>query len=121
MAIQYQTYLKVPDEDWFLVNTDYETELVLSSAMLYLLDYYSIIEWRVDTHDDVSGLTTTGDIWTFITQKKDDRRRSDYNPDRVWKPTVGWLNIEDFAYTGGGRLKNRIVAIGHGVVYFGDI
>ena len=124
MAIQYQVYIKIPDGVWTLIDNTYDTELAIPNAVQDLLDYYSIYEWRVDTYDDVSELTTTGDTWTFISQKAPfsiATRRSDYDPNLVWQPTVGWVDIDDFEYTGGGRLKNRVVAIGHGVVYFGDI
>ena len=124
MAIQYKVYLKIPDGTWTLIDNTYETELAIPDATQALLDYYSIYEWRVDTYDDVTELTTTGDTWTFISQKAPFTiftRRSDYDEDLVWQPTVGWVNIDDFEYTGGGRLKNRVVVVGHGVVYFGDI
>ena len=124
MAIQYKVYLKIPDGDWTLIDNTYETELTIPSAIQDLLAYFSIYEWRVDTYDDVTELTTTGDTWTFISQKAPFTiftRRSDYDPDLVWQPTVGWVNIEDFEYTGGGSYKGRVVAIGHNCIYFGDL
>ena len=123
MAIQYQIYFRVSGGDWTHVDDTYDTELAVPSAIQDLLAYYSIYEWRVDTYDDVSELTTTGDTWTFISQKAPFTiftRRSDYDPDLVWQPTVGWVDIDDFEYTGGGRLKNRVVVLGHKVIYFGD-
>ena len=124
MAIQYQVYIKIPDGDWTPIGDIYETELVIPSAVQDLLNnYYAPYEWRVDTYDDVTELTTTGDTWTFISQKGPwlfFTRWWYYWPDKVWKPTSGWVDIEDFEYTGGGRYKNRVVVIGHGVVYFGD-
>ena len=125
MAIQYQTYFKIPGGDWVHLEDTYETSYELSDEFQAALDYFSIYQWRVDTYDDVTELTTTGDTWTFISQKSHSftifTRRSDYDEDLVWQPTVGWVNIDDFEYTGGGRLKNRVVVVGHGVVYFGDI
>ncbi len=124
MAIQYQVYLKIPGGNWVNLENTYNTEITLSDATLALLAYFSIYEWRVDTYDDVTTLTTTGDTWTFISQEAPFTiftRRSDYNPDLVWQPTVGWVNIDDFEYTGGGRYKNRVVVLGHKVVYFGDV
>ena len=125
MAIQYQVYLKIPGGNWTLIDNTYETELTIPSAVQDLLAYYSIYEWRVDTYDDVSELTTTGDTWTFISQQAPFsyttfNRRSDYDPNLVWQPTVGWVDIDDFEYTGGGRLKNQIVVVGHKAIYFGD-
>ncbi len=125
MAIQYQIYFRLSGDGWTFVDNTYDLELPIPTAIQDLLAYYSIYEWRVDTYDDVTELTTTGDTWTFISQQSSFSytiftRRSDYNPNLVWQPTVGWVNIEDFEYTGGGRLKNRIVVVGHKVVYFGD-
>ena len=124
MDIQYQVYYRLSGDSWTHIDNTYETELAIPSAVQDLLDYYSIYEWRVDTYDDVVKLTTTGDTWTFISQQKppftEFTRRSDYDPDLVWQPTVGWVDIDDFEYTGGGRLKNRVVVVGHKVIYFGD-
>lgn len=126
MAIQYQIYFRLSGDSWTHVDDTYDLEFAIPSAILDLLAYYSVYEWRVDTYDDVSELTTTGDTWTFISQQSPFSytiftRRSDYNPDLVWQPTVGWVNIDDFEYTGGGRYKNRVVVVGHNVVYFGDV
>lgn len=131
MAIQYQAYLKIPGGAWTLIDNTYETELAIPSAVQDLLDYFSIYEWRIDTYDDVVKLTTTGDTWTFISQRLPffttstsrlgSIRRSDYDPDKVWQPGVGWVDIDDFEYTGGGRYKGRVVVVGHKTIYFGDI
>ena len=126
MAIQYQAYLKIPGGAWTLKDNTYETELAIPSAVQDLLDYYSIYEWRVDTYDDVVKLTTTGDTWTFISQQNSDftnqSRRSDYDENLVWQPGVGWVDIDAFEYTGGGRYKGRLVVVGEeGEIYFGDV
>lgn len=124
MAIQYQIYFRLSGGDWVHIDDTYETEFAIPSAIQDLLAYFSIYEWRVDTYDDVYELTTTGDTWTFISEESSFyifTRRSDYNPNLVWQPTVGWVNIDDFEYTGGGRLKNRIVVLGHKTIYFGDL
>ena len=126
MAIQYQIYFRLSGDSWTHVDDTYDLELAIPSAIQDLLDYFSIYEWRVDTYDDVSELTTTGDTWTFITLQTPFsyttfNRRSDYNPNKVWQPTVGWVDIDDFEYTGGGRLKNRVVVLGHKTIYYGDI
>ena len=103
--------------------TDDSTSHTLSSTILDAFSYYSIYEWRVDTRE--SGLTTTGDTWTFISQESpqytDYTRRSDYDADKVWQPGIGWVDINTFAYTGGGRFKGRVLVIGHKVIYFGDL
>ena len=126
MAIQYQIYFRLSGDSWTFIDNTYETELAIPSVIQDLLVYFSIYEWRVDTYDDVTELTTTGDTWTFITLQAPFsyttfNRRSDYDPDLVWQPTVGWVDIDDFEYTGGGRLKNRIVVLGHKTIYFGDL
>lgn len=94
-----------------------------------VLDYYAIYEWRVDTYDPETELTTTGDTWTFISEPdlrwSGHGRRSDYDTDavynKVWQPGVGWVDINSLEFTGGGRFKNRILVIGHKVLYFGSI
>jgi len=124
MAIQYKVYYRLSGDSWTHIDNTYETELTIPSAIQDLLAYYSIYEWRVDTYDDVTELTTTGDTWTFISQQSPFTiftRRSDYDPDLVWQPTVGWVDIDDFEYTGGGRLKNRVVVLGHKKIYFGEV
>lgn len=48
-------------------------------------------------------------------------RPSTYNADYFWDSEGGiWKSVE-FENCGGGRLKNRIVAISHETVYFGEI
>ena len=120
----YLVYYLVRGGSWVLQETitDDSTSHTLSSSVLAGLDYYSIYEWRVDTCAE--GLTTTGDTWTFITQQEqftDFTRRSDYDADKVWQPSTGWVDIDSFEYTGGGRFKGRVLVIGHKVLYFGDI
>lgn len=126
MAIQYQTYFKIPGGNWMNVENTYATAITIPDAILDVLEHFSVYQWRVDTYDTVSELTTTGDTWTFISSQAlfitSYKRRSDYNTDYVWNPTIGdWDDINDFNYTGGGRYKNRIVVVGHGVVYVGDL
>ena len=100
--------------------------ITIPDAILDLLEHFSIYQWRVDTYDTVSELTTTGDTWTFISSQAlfitKYKRRSDYSDDYIWNPTIGdWDDINDFEYTGGGRYKGRLVALGHNCVYFGDL
>lgn len=126
MAIQYQVYFKIPGGEWLNIENTYNTEYALSSDVQELLSYLSTYQWRVDTYDDVSELITTGDTWEFISQQHPGFtnyvRPSSYDANLVWNPDIGdWDDINDFEYTGGGRYKNRIVVIGHGVVYFGDL
>jgi hypothetical protein len=121
----YKVYLTLPGGSPTLLETTTHLYHTLSDEILDALDYFSIYEWRVDTYDPVSELTTTGDTWTFISDKSHSfttySRRSDYDPDKVWEPGTGWVDINSFEYTGGGRYKGRLVVIGHGVVYFGDL
>lgn len=125
-APDYKIYFRAEGDSWVLQETitDGSTSYTLSQTILDALSYYSIYEWRIDSVG--YGGTTTGDTWTFISQQSPFSttlftRRSDYDPNLVWQPTVGWVNIEDFEYTGGGRYKNRIVVVGHKVIYFGDV
>lgn len=134
----YLIYFRTSGGAWVLYDTitDDNTEYTLSSTILDAFEYYSIYEWRVDTYDPDTELTTTGDTWTFITDIGEwwtsFTRRSDYDADvadKVWQPGTGWIDIAnwtdaagyDFEYTGGGRFKNRVLVIGHKVLYFGSI
>jgi hypothetical protein len=124
-APDYKVYFRASGGAWILQETitDDSTSHTLSSTVLDALGYYSIYEWRIDSVG--YGGTTTGDTWTFITQPSsqytDYTRRSDYNEDQVWNPGIGWDDINDFEYTGGGRFKGRVLVIGHKVIYFGDL
>ncbi len=125
----YLVYFRAEGDVWVLQETitDDSTSHTISSGVLDAMDYYSIFEWRVDTRE--SGLTTTGDTWTFITQEPGAftafTRRSDYSldglADKVWQPGTGWVDPETFEYTGGGRFKGRVLIVGHKVIYFGDL
>lgn len=121
----YKVYFTLPGESPVLMDTTTSLYYTLSSDLLDALDYFSIYEWRVDTYDPVSELTTTGDTWTFISDKSHSfttySRRSDYDPDKVWEPGTGWVDINSFEYTGGGRYKGRLVVVGHNCVYFGSL
>lgn len=125
MAIQYKVYFKTPsDEDWIHLEDTFQLFYKLSDELQAVLDYFSIYEWRVDTYDTETELTTTGDTWTFTSDKNYSfttyTRRSDYDENQVWEPTVGWVDIEDFEYTGGGRYNNRFIIVGHNCIYFGE-
>jgi len=121
----YLVYFRAEGGAWELQETitDDSTEHTLSETVLDALAYYSIYEWRVDTRE--SGVTTTGDTWTFISQYSstftDFNRRSDYNADKIWQPGVGWVDINSFEFTGGGRYKGRVLVVGHKVIFFGDL
>lgn len=73
--------------------------------------------------------TETGDVWEFtvdstliVISDGDSARLPLYNPDLVWNPVTGeWVSDEDLIAAGGGRYKNRFVAIGHRTIYFGDL
>jgi len=72
--------------------------------------------------------TTTGDVWTFTVESHREgstivTRLPGYNSDWTWDPvTETWTTTDmELLAAGGGRYKNRFVAIGHNVIYFGDI
>jgi hypothetical protein len=89
------------------------------------LRYYKLYNWRIDTYDTETELTTTGDTWVFTTKKSpssfDNPRPDDYDPDDTWKYEDGDYEWSDLAVAGGGRYKNRIVVVGHNCLYFGDL
>jgi len=124
---EYHIYFKYPgDEDWNDFGaTGLTRYYTIDNDMRELLDYFSIYQWRVDTYDPETELTTTGDTWTFISDKAHSyttfSRRSDYDPDKVWEPGTGWVDINSFEYTGGGRYKGRLVILGHNCIYFGSL
>jgi hypothetical protein len=121
----YLVYFRAGGGSWVLYDTitDDSTEYELSDDILNALRYYSIYEWRVDTREN--GVTTTGDTWTFISEVSmsftDYSRRSDYDADKVWQPGTGWVDPNTFEFAGGGSYKERVVVVGHNVIYFGDI
>lgn len=121
----YLIYFRAEGGAWVLQETitDDSTSHTLSSGILDAFSYYSIYEWRVDTRENA--VTTTGDTWTFITQRSaqftDYTRRSDYDADKVWQPGTGWVDINTFENVGGGRFKGRVLVVGHKVLYFGDL
>lgn len=125
MAIQYKVYFRLLGGSWVNVENTFGTEYVISDALQATLSYFSTYEWRVDTYDTETELTTTGDTWTFISMRSpsftDFDRPTDYDEDKVWEPGTGWVDINDLEYTGGGRYKSRIVAVGHKVIFFGDV
>ena len=121
----YKVYLTLPGGSPTLLETTDFLAHIFSSDILDALDYFSLYEWRVDTYDPVSELTTTGDTWTFISMKShrftDFFRPPGYDEDKVWEPETGWVDIDSFEYTGSGRYKNQLVVIGHNCIYFGDL
>jgi hypothetical protein len=120
-ATSYDVYFGTVSGGLSLVSSN-QVATSFSLSGLIPFDYRTIYYWRIDSKN-VDG-TTTGDEWKFTSIQSPwfmlMERRSDYNPNQVWQPTVGWVDIEDFEYTGGGRFKNRVVVIGHNVIYFGD-
>lgn len=124
----YLVYFRAEGGAWVLQETitNDSTSHTLSTTVLDALAYYSIYEWRVDTRDPNTMTVTTGDTWTFITtyapgQWTQYPRRSDYDADKVWLPGTGWVDINTFEGTGGGRFKGRVLVVGHKVIYFGDL
>lgn len=129
MAIQYQIYFRVKGGSWVHEGDTYDTEFLVSD-LTPAFDYFTVYEWRVDTYDDVTLLTTTGDTWTFITllsRSFPHSRRSDYDPDLVWdEETETWVAFESIDISGGGLYQNQLVAVGmdsvgNGKIYFGGI
>lgn len=125
MAIQYKVYFRLWGDSWTHLEDTYEPHHVISDELRATLDYLSTYEWRVDTYDDETGFLTTGDTWTFISDRSLSfttfNRPTDYDEDKVWQPGVGWVDINDFEYTGGGRHKEQLVVVGHKSIYFGAI
>jgi len=123
MTLQYSTYFKVPDGEFELIGFSENVEFDISD-LVSSLAYNTLYEWRVDVHDDETDLTTTGDVWGFYTQPDPDivyPRIRGYNPNQVWDVfTQSWVDMASFDYTGGGRLLNRVVVVGHNCVYYGD-
>jgi hypothetical protein len=142
------------------------------NASCFSLQYYHLYSWRIDTYDTETGMTTTGDTWTFTTKVSPTNfstlRPDDYRADAVWGWNPAGYNPTTFEYTGanewvvwntdleeyewftwnsdteqyewietsdptaaeiftelvavgGGRYRNRVVVVGHNVVYFGDL
>lgn len=97
------------------------------------LQYAHAYSWRVDVYDTETGGTETGDTWTFTIQNYptviDYERPDDYNPDEVWgynpiTETYEWMAIgdtPDITAAGGGRYGQRLVAVGHNVIYFSEL
>jgi len=125
MAIQYKVYFRLWGDSWTYLGNTYETFHIISNELRAALNDFSTYEWRVDTRDDETGLTTTGDTWTFVSDRSDSftkfDRHTDYDGDKVWQPGTGWVDINDFGYTGGGRHKEQLVVVGHKSIYFGAI
>lgn len=68
--------------------------------------------------------SATSDTWSFRTGGGafDFGRPGDYDADLVWDIETGdWVDIGDIEVTGGGRYKQRIIVVGHQVIYFGDV
>jgi hypothetical protein len=95
------------------------------------LSYSTTYTWRVDTYDTETGLTTTGDDWTFTTQSPPldlrvvSERSNVYNGDKVWgynpiTEQYEWLD-STVNLTGGGRYKRQLVVVGHRVIFYGDL
>lgn len=129
MAIQYKVYFREKGEDWEHQGDTYGTEFIVLDLTL-ALGTFSIYEWRVDTYDDETELTTTGGTWTFITVRSASSsyaRRSDYDPEKVWDEDTGtWIDPEDSEITGGGEYKQQLIvvgtdSVGNGKIYIGEV
>ena len=124
MAIQHKVYFRPEGGDW--VYQGQTTGLSWSTAQIGW-ELYSIYEWRIDSYDEVSELTSTGDTWSFTTAENTldatyRPRRSDYDEDLGWDvPNGEWVAIGDLDVAGGGSLQSQIVVIGHKTIYFGSL
>ena len=70
-------------------------------------------------YDTVTGLTTTGDVWSFITYSGAivEPRPFDYDPTLIWDTaTSSW--VTNYSVAGGGRWKENLIIIGHKKLYF---
>jgi len=118
MAIQYKIYARQQGDSWVYqgVTSDLKWDI-----LEYSFSYYTIYEWRVDTYDTVTELTTTGDTWTLTIQRSlsDYERRSDYDEDKYWDPQDEDWEAGDVA--GGGRYKTNLIAVSYNNIYFGEI
>lgn len=129
MAVQYKVYFREEGEDWVHEGDTYDTEFFVANLTPTLCNF-SIYEWRVDTYDDETELTTTGDTWTFITIYSTNfphERRSDYDPEKIWDEDTGtWIDPEDSEITGGGEYKQQLIvvgtdSVGKGKIYIGEV
>lgn len=120
MSLQYEVYLRIQGDSWEYqgITSDLEWDV-----LGYDFDYYTIYEWRVDTYDTVTELTTTGDTWVFTAQRSYlfFERRSDYDDivDKFWDPQDEDWEAGDVA--GGGRYKAHLIAISYNNIYFGEL
>ncbi len=113
---------------YFGTETGNITELIPGIEDVFgaipLLDGSEEYFWRIDSVNEFG--MATGDEWSFQTLHTDSfpwERPHDYDPDLVWDWDVdhyGWVNA-DLSAVGGGRYKQQLIAIGHGVIYFGGV
>lgn len=122
-ATKYDVYTDFGIPELELVLVDFETTN-LSYSLLSRLGESRGYSWRVDAKDD-NGNIAKGDVWTFSTRGYFVGSRPDgYDSNLAWQedpdnPGIwGWFDLET---TGGGRFKDQVVVIGHGVIYYGDL
>jgi hypothetical protein len=99
------------------------------------LQYLHLYNWRIDTYDTNTNLSTTGDTWTFTTKQTPTIinyvRPDDYNPDLTWgwnpdTSTYDWNENTDLLIAGGGKYQSNLVVIGQdintdGIIYYQTI
>lgn len=89
-------------------------------------------EWRIDTYDTETGLTTTGDTWNFITpitRKWWHGRFYNFSPELFFQQSADdgagdWVDAGDLDLyeMDAGRLKrNLIVVNSQGDIYYGEL
>lgn len=105
----------------FSITWPKENKGALPPRLLYSLEPQMLYLWRVDARNEYG--ITAGDTLIFLTGPSDDFpgvRPYDYNPDYSWAWDVDhydWIDATLVA-VGGGRYKQQLVAVGHGVIYF---
>lgn len=140
MSVQSKLYLKKFGDDWEYLGITSELAWDISS---YDFEYLQVYQWRIDTYDTETELTTTGNTWWFCTEfpplgfpvdlyqwPSDMWDGFDWdwywNPFGDWDAYGGWESagdIDDYKVitAGGGRWKKQLVVVGKNVVYVGDI
>jgi hypothetical protein len=127
MSVQSKFYFKI-DNNWVYQGITSGTTWDVSSLEL---QYSTAYEWKVDTYDTATELTTSGDTWDFTIETPappiDPVRPAEFSEDNVWgrNPETGdyeWLGMgTDIAAAGGGRYRKQLIVVGHQTIYFGDL
>lgn len=142
MSIQSKLYFrKWPSSDWLLQGTTTGT----GEQSFDLLDFEDWsdwedwnginclqsgykYEWRIDTYNTETGLTTTGDTWSFITPITRiwfHRRYFNFDANYFWQQsTEDWLDEGELELyeMDAGRLKRNLIAVNNkGDIFFSEV